>query len=102
MIFIDAVVSANMSQLVEEETHAKGNILDVVLTNVPVEIESVKVDKSTQLSDHFPLEVRINLGTETLVSIERVPDFKKANYNWMKEMLEVVDWHNLLVTKKCL
>ena len=99
MIFIDAVVSANMTQLVEEETHAKGNILDIVLTNVPTQIESVNVDKSIDLSDHFPLEVTINLCMDIPSSVEEVPDFKKANYTPMKEMFEAVDWHNLIATK---
>ena len=54
--FCDVTFDLNLFQLIEESTHIAGNILDLILTNVPENISSLIVYSEPPLpisSDHF-------------------------------------------------
>ena len=55
--FCDFVFDFGLVQLVDEPTHMKGNILDLILTNVPSHISNVAVqNEATPIStDHFAI-----------------------------------------------
>ena len=59
--FCDFVFEMSLSQLVMEATHIKGNILDLVLTNVENSICELSIDTSHPLvhSDHHSITFRI-------------------------------------------
>ena len=69
MAFLDAVVEANLSQMVLEPTHIAGNILDLVLTNTPSEVTNVEVDFINRVSDHSLLKVDFLAKSQTPPSI---------------------------------
>jgi len=54
--FCDVTYDLNLQQLVEEPTHIAGNILDLVLTNVPEKVSNLTVNTKSPYpipSDHF-------------------------------------------------
>ena len=55
-LLCELVYDLNLSQLVAQPTHTKGNILDFILTNAEDRITDVAVLQSTfSSSDHFPV-----------------------------------------------
>ena len=96
MKFLDEVVNAGLVQIVQTPTHEKGNILDLVLTNIPDRIERLDVVCTNKLSDHHMLITEISAERGPSPSIENVPDFAKADYDHLRSDLAVINWHKEL------
>jgi len=85
--FYEAVQDSAMEQLIDFPTHLKGNILDLVITNIPERVEEVCEAGSLGKSDHSILLVSIRHGcpsTET----RPVPDWRRANWSEMRAELK--------------
>ena len=80
---MDEFVHAGLLQLINESTHIKANILDILLTNLEQFINNITVSNSKVLckSDHYTIKFNINLK----VSRKKTAKFKAFNYkraNW--------------------
>ena len=89
---LEAATDAMMEQLVDFPTHTRGNILDVVLTNVPERIFDVEDVGRLGKSDHCMLSAKVNIANKETVKNSPRQNWAKANWAAMEEDLERVDW----------
>ena len=77
-----SLTACNLSQLIDEPTHVHGNILDLVLTNVPECVSSVVINKNSPLnSDHFSISFLLSVNNHLF---SRLPSSKFHVYNFSK------------------
>jgi hypothetical protein len=62
-IFVEAVKDKFFEQMVDFSTHTRGNILDLVLTDVPDRISEVREEGRLGNSDHSILVIEVKVGT---------------------------------------
>ena len=89
-LICDFVFNSNLTQLVEEPTHTRGNTLDIVLTNIDF-IYNLQVHKSqsTLSSDHYPITFEIGLSrqSDSKRKHQYVYDYSKADMEGLSEFL---------------
>ena len=85
--FLTVIQDNFLKQVIEEPT--RGNsILDLVLTNRDNMVREVEIGEHLGNSDHC--EIRFKLSweeKEQRVNLLRIPDFRKGNYQMMRELL---------------
>jgi hypothetical protein len=62
--FVEATENALMQQLVDFATHTRGNIFDLVLTNIPERVEEIYEAGRLGRSDHVIIVTRVGVGGE--------------------------------------
>ena len=81
-LFCDAIFDCNLFQLIDVPTHVHGNILDLVLTNVPERVSSMAISKSSPLnSDHFSISFLLSVNNHLF---SRLPSSEFYVYNFSK------------------
>jgi len=85
-------------QLVTTETHVKGNILDLVITNCPEEVMEVRTEGRLGRSDHEMLWVEIEGVTEKLTQ-HALPDWRGADWEAIRKGVSDVKWEAELESK---
>ena len=99
--FLDEFVQAGLVQLINESTHIKGNILDILLTNSEHFINDIIVSISNGLckSDHYSINFKINLKVNRKET-EKIKAFnyKRANWDLLNRDLSIVDWTSMIDT----
>jgi endonuclease/exonuclease/phosphatase family metal-dependent hydrolase len=96
--FLDYFSELGLTQCISNPTHAKGNILDILLTNAENLVSDVNVrDKdSVCRSDHFPITFKLNSMIRYRKSRNRsIYNFKRADWDSLNYDLRDTDW-NLL------
>lgn len=104
-LFCDFVFDHNLSQLVTSPTHCKGNILDLVFTNIPDSISTPSVHSQQDCclsSDHFLLSFSVAFTMPT--SHHKHPlcyvyDYSKADWEGLLNHLLDTDFSALYTTK---
>ena len=96
-LFCDFVFEHNLSQLVTNATHTKGNILDLVLTNQENLICNLTVDQtgSSIVSDHYVVFFSIQSSVSHIhqPSSHYILDYSKANMSSFNDYLLDQDYH---------
>ena len=85
--------------MIEQPTHIKGNILDILATDSPHRISNLEVlsDRQICYSDHFPILFKISLNALRKKPIKRsVYNFKKADWKVINSEFSKVNWYHLL------
>lgn len=83
----------NFLQLVDFATHARGNTLDLILTNIPDQILNLRADTSvSSFSDHFLLSFSLSLPQDTSLKsrcLDHMPsfDYRLADYSYIENLL---------------
>ena len=101
-MFCDFVFNNNLLQLVDQSTHTKGNILDLVLTNISHSIQNVSISPHNHFmeSDHnlitFDLAHCSPILPQSFVIPQYVFDFPKADYEGLCSFLMDYDFSLLL------
>ena len=72
-----------LEQMVTFPTHKRGNILDIVLTNIPERTEVVGVGRLGS-SDHEMIQVTVALSGRSPLTADLIPNWRKADWNSMK------------------
>ena len=90
-----------LSQLVKEPTHYLGNILDILLTDKPGIIYSLKIGdhKENVTSDHFTINFHVltTLITKKAKHKKRkIYNCKKADWKAINEEFAKTDWNSIL------
>ena len=88
---LEAVTEAFMEQLVTFPTQVRGNVLDLVLTNVPERIQSVMAGGRLGASDHEIILVHIQCKGEQEL-IKETKNWRRANWDRMRRELKNVNW----------
>ena len=84
---LEAVEDMLMSQMVDFSTQVKGNILDLVITNMPERIQEVREEGRLGRSDHNMIVVEISVGKLAREEQHARPDWRKADRKSMKAEL---------------
>jgi endonuclease/exonuclease/phosphatase family metal-dependent hydrolase len=93
--FVEAVEDSLMEQLVSFSTQVSGNILDLVLTNIPERIEEVSEEGRLGSSDHDMIGLKISCGA-TRVKAKAVKNWRRANWEAMRNEMGRKNWRRLL------
>ena len=97
--FLDEFVHAGFLQLINESTHIKGNILDILLTNSEQFINNITVSNSKGLckSDHYTIKFKINLKVSRKKSAKfKAFNYKRANWDLINRDLSNIDWNSIM------
>jgi Endonuclease-reverse transcriptase len=83
-----------MEQMVEFDTHLKGNILDLVLTNMPERIMEVREEGRLGQSDHTMLVVEVSVNAAKTDTVQMRQDWAKADWDRARAMLRERRWRD--------
>ncbi|MDJ0596593.1 MAG: reverse transcriptase family protein [Pleurocapsa sp. MO_226.B13] len=93
--FLNTVQDNFLQQHVTQPTRGD-NILDLVLSNRENLVKEVKVEDGLGNSDHNVITFLIQVKIETDKNLMTVPNFRRANFDGLREHLRMTDWeHNL-------
>ena len=96
---MDEFVQAGLIQLINESTHIKGKILDILLTNSEQFIKNITISNTKGLckADHYTIKFKINLkvGRKKAAKIKAY-NFKRANWDILNRDLSNVDWDSII------
>ena len=93
--------AAGLNQLINQPTHTSGNILDVVLTDVPGIVEA-EVTTPIGSSDHFGLTITVSVNQKIPNHTITKKVWMKNRANWEALRLRVrndMDWHAILTNR---
>ena len=90
--FVLAAQDNYMEQLVDFQTHIKGNCLDLVITNSPGLISEVRDAGRLGRSDHVILEFNLAIGENKQQEQVAVKNWKKADWDKIREGLRNTTW----------
>ena len=86
---------SSLTQLVHSPTRGN-NILDLVLTTNSDLIENLIVDEEFSKSDHRAITFNLKFKSKkSNISNEKIPDFRRANFQKLSEILAGTDWSHL-------
>ena len=92
----EAVTTAGLEQLIRSPTHTKGNILDLIITNMADKVLNVEHDAPIGKSDHCTLKVELDIKKQRAATLNKVPNWTKADIPGLKTYLGSVDWRREL------
>ena len=98
-LFIDTFNELGLTQCIEEATHAKGKVLDLLLTNHLQLISNLSIleQNSTCKSDHFPITFEVKTKVKRKKPTKRkIYNFKRANWEALNDDLCNVNWDAML------
>ena len=98
-VFLDAIEDSAMEQLVSFNTHIKGNLLDLVVTNIPERIMAVEEEGRLGKSDHVMILTSIAVGKGEPAPTAVRPDWAKADWNGMRKDLSELEWRTMMLNK---
>ena len=90
-IFIDTLRENFLYQHVKEPTRGD-RILDLVLSLSENDISSIEINPGLGKSDHKTLSWNYLLSTDRKENTLKVPDFRKADFNKLRELMKNVNW----------
>ena len=96
---IEAVEDKRLEQLVDFSTHIRGNVLDLLLTNIPEQILEVEENGRLGHSDHSMILVTVAVKADARAKATTQPDWNKADWGKMREELARFDWRGQLERK---
>ena len=89
--FLNTIQDSFYKQLVREPTR-QGNILDLVLTNNETQVSQVEIGPRFDASDHHEIRFKIIGEKKVDENTTLVPDFRKANYEGLRQNLQTINW----------
>ena len=90
--FLEACMESNLEQLVTFPTHVRGNTLDLLLTNMSGNILEVSDQGRLGNSDHTMILVTVETEKRSIKSVERVPNWSKADWTALKREARLKNW----------
>ena len=98
-LFLDTFNNLSLSQVVNEPTHIRGNVLDLICSDRPEHISDIIVDSKHGLSgsDHYAISFKLELYARRNKACKRkIFNFKRANWEHLNEDFLSVDWSDFL------
>ena len=92
---VDAIEECNMTQLIDFPTQVSGNILDLVITNIPERISELFQGDRLAGSDHMAIHVTVNLAVQKRLVKRTLLNWHKADVTGIEEHLTSLDWGSL-------
>ena len=97
--FLEAIDEAELTQLVDFPTHNRGNILDLVVTNIPEKVLYIDCLENLGNSDHSILSVEIICSATVTSNEEYIPDWNKGDTAALGEFFTSINWDSRLYQK---
>ena len=97
--FLDIIDETQLTQLVDFPTHVKGNILDLVLTNVPEKILNIDCLGNLGNSDHSIISVDIIYSATVSEQKEYIHDWNKGDTESLGLYFNSINWDEELAEK---
>ena len=94
--FIDKCTANLLEQMVDFPTHDKGNILDLVFTNNPEKIHTIREMGKIGKSDHTALMIEILVPKSVEPKQVNKPGWGRANWDQMKADWSSTNWYETL------
>ena len=94
--FFNAINDNFMTQMIDFPTHVKGNILDLLITDVPDTIVNIEDIGRLGKSDHCMILFEAAFNHDLSYSEEMIPDWSKANLDNINQDLSSIDWYSEL------
>ncbi len=94
--FIQDVKERGLTQMVTFPTQVRGNILDLAYTDVPDKIILVEDCGRLGKSDHVMIMITIAMEAKIPDSSERVSDWRRANWEGLREAVQDENWRQLV------
>ena len=91
---LEAFEDMLMTQLVEFSTQVKGNILDLVITNMPERVLEVREEGRLGKSDHVMIVTEISVRKSAMENTLPMPDWRRADWAAMRSEMEDKTWIN--------
>jgi Reverse transcriptase (RNA-dependent DNA polymerase)/Endonuclease-reverse transcriptase len=88
---LDTAQAANMEQLVSFPTHVRGNVLDLVLSNMPERIHNVQDEGRLGTSDHSIISLELTVNIKAAPRQTR-KNWSKANWDQIKRGINNTTW----------
>jgi hypothetical protein len=88
---MEAAAEAGLSQLVDFPTHKRGNVLDLILTNIPGRMENIREEASIGRSDHVTILSELRMATTSRAMI-KAKNWGKADWKSIKEGITNTVW----------
>ena len=96
--FIDLFNDLGLSQMINQPTHQKGKILDLVFSNLTGAVENIVVMAKNDIcsSDHFGITFNLKMNFRKKVVKRKIYNYKKANWDGLNTDLKRVKWDEYL------
>ena len=91
-MFLETIDKKDLTQIIDFPTHSKGNILDLVLTDVPEKVIDVQNVGYLGSSDHCILLLDVMNNCNFNDTCQTRPDWNKADLIGLELFLESTDW----------
>jgi hypothetical protein len=88
---VEAATAAGLRQLVEFPTHTRGNVLDLVTTNVPERVENVREGERVGRSDHVVVQCELTMDRNSNNRI-KVKNWSKAEWKSIRDGIKNTVW----------
>ena len=95
--FLDAVNENFLTQHVTFQTHDGGNILDLVMSNIPNRVTSATENGKLGNSDHCIIITEVEAMVSTHVPKHTVWNFRQANFDEMRMALKGIKWREIMI-----
>ena len=97
-LFLDLFGDLGLGQLVNQPTHQKGRILDLILTSMESVVGDISVAGQHAVchSDHYAITFRIKAKVEKVVNKRQTLNYKKANWEGLNKALNSIKWDILI------
>ena len=95
----NTVQEENLEQLIRFPTHNKGNVLDLLITNMASQVVSVFDDGKLGRSDHSIIIAELKVTKMLKKNRDRTLNWAKADYKSIREYLKHINWDQLFSNK---
>ncbi len=97
---VEAVQERLLSQLVDFPTQVSGNILDLLITDIPERIVDLKPGDRLGGSDHMTIHVTVNVKLPKVTSNRKILIWNKADFPGMRAQLGSICWEDIFRNQK--
>ena len=96
-IFLDFLSKHDLIQMIDQNTHESGSILDLLIAPVNNNVISLTVEAPfTKTCDHRTIRVCVAMNGDKTKQKPAKQNFYKADYCKINDYLRGIDWHSLL------
>ncbi len=92
---LEAMEDKNMVQAVGFPTQVSGNILDLIITDIPERLLSIEPSDCIGGSDHVSILAAINISIKAASRTKPVMNWAKANFAGMAKNIVTVQWQDI-------
>ena len=96
---VNAAIDRHFVQIVDFETHIKGNILDIVYTDIPESVVSCESLGNLGNSDHAIIRLEVVFDPKFVASSEKIRNWRRGDTEGLAEHLAQVNFSELLQDK---